>query len=64
MRILNRERLKYFNDYSILSFQDSGSYVPLLEYNYHEKFFAFFLDLFFDTTQIYSWTLSIEIQHY
>ena len=61
IKILNWERLKHFNDYSILSFKDSGSYVPMLEYNYVEKIFAFyFRPLFFDTDHMYGLVLSIE----
>ncbi len=54
-------RLKYFNDYSILSFKNSGSYVPMLEYNYVEKLFAlFFRPIFYDASTAYSWILSTE----
>ncbi len=43
------KRINYFNEYSILSFKHSGSYVPMLDYNYPYKWFSFnFRPLFFD----------------
>jgi len=55
------ERLQRFNLGSILSFQKSGSYVPIHEYSYPEKFFAFFFrPFFFDAKGLYQWVLSVE----
>ncbi|WP_284651816.1 hypothetical protein [Flavobacterium terrisoli] len=55
------ERIKYFNEYSVLSFRHSGSYVPMLEYNYFYKWFSFqFRPLFFDAHSIFSFLASIE----
>lgn len=57
----NWTRINYFNEYSILSFKNSGSYVPVLEYNYFHRFFVFnFQPLFFDSDTIFSWLASIE----
>ena len=54
-------RIQYFNDYSILSFQNSGSYVPMLEYNYANKFFAFlYRPMFFDAHNIWLLLSSFE----
>lgn len=61
VRYFDWDRLKYYNEYSILSFKNSGSYVPMLEYNYVEKFFAFFFrPIFYDASTAYSWILSTE----
>lgn len=61
VRYFDWDRLKYFNEYSILSFKNSGSYVPMLEYNYVEKFFVFFFrPIFYDASTAYSWILSTE----
>lgn len=49
IRYWDWERITYFNEYSILSFRHSGSYVPMLEYNYFYQWFSFhFRPLFFD----------------
>jgi len=54
-------RIQYYNDYSILSFQNSGSYVPMLEYNYVNKFFAFlYRPLFIDSHNIWLLFSSFE----
>lgn len=61
IRYWNWNRIKYYNDYSILSFNDSGSYVPMLEYNYGYKLFSFnFRPLFFDANSILQYLASIE----
>jgi len=55
------ERITYFNDYSVLSFRHSGSYVPMLDYPYYYKLFSFhFRPLFFDAQSILSIFASIE----
>jgi len=54
-------RLQHFNEYSILSFRNSDSYVPILKYTYPEKFFAFFFrPMFLDAYNIFMAVLSIE----
>lgn len=61
IKSLNWERLQRFNLGSILSFKDSGSYVPIHEYSYIEKFFAFFFrPLFWDAHNLYQFVLSVE----
>lgn len=61
IRYWNWERISYFNDYSILSFKNSGSYVPMLEYNYFYKIFSFnFRPLFFDANTLWMLFASIE----
>lgn len=61
IKIWNWSRINYFNEYSILSFKNSGSYVPMLEYNYGYKFFSFnFRPLFFDTASILGFGASLE----
>lgn len=55
------KRINYFNEYSVLSFQHSGSYVPMLEYNYFYKWFSFlFRPLFYDAHSVLSFFASAE----
>jgi hypothetical protein len=57
----NFERIKYFNQFSILSFKSSGSYVAMLDYNYFFKWFSFyFRPLFYDTHNFYMILASME----
>lgn len=57
----NWERINYFNEFSILSFKDSGSYVPMLEYHYFYKWFSFhFRPLFYDAHSALSFLASVE----
>jgi hypothetical protein len=50
IRYWNWQRIQHFNEYSILSFKHSGSYVPMLGYTYFYKIFSFhFRPLFFDS---------------
>ena len=61
IRYFSWKRILYFNEYSILSFRNSGSYVPMLEYNYFYKWFTFhFRPLFFDVHSIPMFFASIE----
>jgi hypothetical protein len=61
IRYLDWKRMQYFNEFSILSFRNSGTYVPMLEYNYAYRFFAFnFRPLFFDAKSILGILASIE----
>jgi len=61
IRYWNWERINYFNEYSILSFRYSGSYVPMLEYNWFYKLFSFyFRPLFYDTNSVWGILVSIE----
>jgi len=58
---LHLGRLLRFNEGSILSFRDSGSYVPMLEYGYPMKLFSFyFRPLFMDAQNLIQWVLSLE----
>jgi hypothetical protein len=57
----NWSRIERFNNYSIVSFRHSGSYVPMLEYNYFEKLFALnFRPFFLDASTIWAIFASIE----
>lgn len=61
IRYWNWERITYFNDYSILSFRNSGTYVPMLEYNYFYKLFSLnFRPLFFDNNSVLGFVAGIE----
>ena len=58
---LNWDYIKYKNDKCILSFEPSGSYVPMLEYSYPYKLFSFnFRPLFFDASSMMQYLASIE----
>ncbi|NNT72564.1 hypothetical protein HKT18_10080 [Flavobacterium sp. IMCC34852] len=55
------KRINYFNEYSILSFRHSGSYVPMLDYNYGYRWFSFhFRPLFFDADTGIKYVASLE----
>lgn len=41
IRYLDWSRIQRFNEYSLLSFKDTGSYVPMIEYSYPYKVFTF-----------------------
>lgn len=61
IRYWNWERINHFNEYSILSFRYSGSYVPMLEYNWFCKLFSFyFRPLFYDVNSVLGFFVSIE----
>jgi hypothetical protein len=61
IRYLDWKRMQYFNEFSILSFRNSGTYVPMLDYNYAYRFFAFnFRPLFFDAKSVLGFLASIE----
>ncbi|MEO5777868.1 MAG: hypothetical protein ABIQ27_13265 [Flavobacterium sp.] len=61
IKYLDWNRIQYFNQYSILSFKNSGSYVPMLEYNYFHRLFVFnFQPLFFDAYATLSLLASFE----
>jgi len=61
IRYFNWHRIQNFNEYAILSFKHSGSYVPMLEYNYFYKIFSFhFRPLFFDVHNISMILASVE----
>ncbi len=54
-------RIVYSNDYSVLSFRNSGSYVPMLDYSIWYKLFSFnFRPLFFDSNSIWAFFASLE----
>lgn len=61
IRYWDWDRITYFNEYSILSFKHSGSYVPMLEYNYFYRWFSFhFRPLFFDADSQVMYLASFE----
>ena len=61
IRYWNWQRITYFNDYSVLSFRHSGSYVPMLEYSFVYKLFSFnFRPLFYDVRSTTTLMASIE----
>jgi hypothetical protein len=61
IRYWDWQRITYFNEYSIHSFRYSGSYVPMLDYNWFYKMFSFyFRPLFFDANSILSLFASLE----
>ncbi|KAB1155841.1 hypothetical protein [Flavobacterium luteum] len=61
IRYWDWQRINYFNEYSIHSFRFSGSYVPMLDYNWFYKMFSFyFRPLFYDANSILSLFSSLE----
>lgn len=61
IRNLNLARIFYSNEYSILSFQNSRAYVPMLDYSIWYKLFSFnFRPLFFDAHTIWVFFASFE----
>lgn len=61
IREFNWEKIMSFNQFSLESNQHSNSYIPMIEYNWFERLFIFyFRPLFFDSSTIYSWVLSLE----
>ncbi|KGO89384.1 hypothetical protein [Flavobacterium suncheonense] len=55
------ERIRYFNEYSLLSFRDSGSYVPMLDYSYPYRLFTFWFRPFpGEFTTFLGWGLALE----
>lgn len=55
------KRIVFFNEFSILSFSDSGSYVPMLDYGCFYKLFSFyFRPLFYDHGNLFIKLASIE----
>jgi len=61
IRFWNWDRILYFNNFSILSFRHSGSYVPMLDYSLPYQLFSFyFRPLFYDTHSIISLLASFE----
>lgn len=61
IRYWDWNRITYFNEYSVLSFRNSGSYVPMLEYNYAFQWFSFhFRPLFFDAESLAMTMASFE----
>jgi hypothetical protein len=61
IRYFDWNRIMYFNDYSIMSFKHSGSYVPMLNHNYFYRIFSFnFRPLFYDVKSFLGIVASIE----
>lgn len=55
------ERIQRFNEFSLLSFKDSGSYVPMIEYSYPYKVFTFyFRPLVTEMPSLFGIVLGIE----
>lgn len=58
---LDFERIRRFNEFSLLSFKDSGTYVPIIEYSYPYKIFTFyFRPLFNEIPSFYGFVLGLE----
>ena len=63
IRYWNWSRISYYNDFSITSFKNSGSYIPMLEYSFPYKVFSFyFRPLFYDSNTI--WTLLASLDNF
>lgn len=66
MHLLNRNPFDIANiiernDASLIAFQRANSYVPMINYNLFERFFALnFRPLFIDSISLYSFILSLE----
>lgn len=61
IRYLDWNRIQRFNEYSLVSFKDSGSYVPMLEYFYPYKLFTFWFRPFpGEYTTFLGWGLGLE----
>lgn len=66
MHLLNRNPydISYIlerNDASLIAFKRADSYVPMIDYNWAERFFALnFRPLFADSESLYSFVLSVE----
>lgn len=61
IRYWDWQRITYFNEYSIHSFRYSGSYVPMLDYNWFYKMFSFyFRPLFYDANSLITVLASLE----
>ena len=61
IRYINWQRINYYNEYSILSLKNSGSYVPMLEYSYGYRLFSFyFRPIFYDAESFFSFFASLE----
>lgn len=61
IKTLDFDRIKRFNEFSLLSFKNSGSYVPIIEYSYPYKVFTFyFRPLINEIPTFYGTILSAE----
>ena len=61
IKYFNWERINNFNEYSIVSLKNSGSYVPMLNYNSGYRLFSFyFRPLFYDVKSVFTFFASIE----
>jgi hypothetical protein len=61
IRYWDWQRITYFNEYSIHSFRYSGSYVPMLDYNWFYKMFSFyFRPLFYNANSLITVLASLE----
>jgi len=58
---LDFERMQRFNEFSLLSFKNSGSYVPIIDYSYPYKIFTFyFRPIVNEIPTLYGTVLGIE----
>ncbi|MGL2966868.1 hypothetical protein [Flavobacterium sp. XGLA_31] len=61
IRYFDWSRIQRYNDFSVYSFRHSGSYIPMQEYDYFSRIFAFnFRPLFFDVKSILGVLASVE----
>ncbi len=61
IKYVSWNRILYSNHFSVLSFRNSRSYVPMLDYSVWYKFFSFnFRPLFFDSNSIWAFFASLE----
>lgn len=61
IKSLDFERIRRFNVFSLMSFKDSGTYVPIIEYSYPYKLFTFyFRPLFTEIPSLYGIVLGLE----
>ncbi|TBX66367.1 hypothetical protein EZL74_10990 [Flavobacterium silvisoli] len=61
IRYLDWNRIRYYNEYSILSFKNSGGYVPMLDYTYFYRLFSFnFRPLFFEVQSVFGFFSAAE----
>lgn len=58
---LDFDRIRRFNEFSLLSFKDSGTYVPIIDYCYPYKIITFyFRPLFNEIPSFYGFILGLE----
>lgn len=61
IKTLDFDRIKRFNEFSLLSFKDSDTYVPIITYSYPYKLFTFyFRPLLYEIPTLYGISLGLE----